>query len=88
MELIINARLRVIRARLILFASASGAYLVLRMSGAFTGASRGLDIELYSGPMAYLHEVNRAEGVHGRKIVIRTGDDGYNSTSAIRNIIK
>jgi len=62
--------------------------LVLGMSAAFTGASRGLGIELYRGSMAYLEPINRAGGVHGRKIVIRAYDDSYDPTPAIKNTIK
>jgi len=38
--------------------------------------------------MAYLEAVNRRGGVHGKKIVIRAYDDGYDPTPAIRNTIK
>jgi ABC-type branched-subunit amino acid transport system substrate-binding protein len=62
--------------------------LVVGMSAAFTGTSRGLGIELYRGSMAYLETVNGKGGVHGKKIVIRAYDDGYNPTPAIRNTIK
>ncbi len=65
-----------------------GEDLLVGMSAAFTGTSRGLGIELYRGSMAYLEPVNRRGGVHGRKIVIRPYDDGYNPTPAIRNTIR
>jgi len=61
---------------------------VLGMSAAFTGPSKGLGIELYRGSKAYLDEVNSKGGVHGRKIVIKAYDDGYNPTPAIENTIK
>jgi branched-chain amino acid transport system substrate-binding protein len=75
---------------LILLAPASvpAEELVVGMSAAFTGASRGLGIELYRGSMAYLEPVNRRGGINGKKIVIRAYDDGYNPTPAIRNTIK
>jgi ABC-type branched-subunit amino acid transport system substrate-binding protein len=38
--------------------------------------------------MAYFEHVNRAGGVHGRKIVIRAYDDGYNPDPAVKNTIK
>jgi branched-chain amino acid transport system substrate-binding protein len=90
MELIIIALLRAILLCLILFAtvSASAEDLVVGMSAAFTGTSRGLGIELYRGSMAYLDPINRSGGVHGRKIVIRAYDDSYNPIPAIRNTIK
>src|SRR4030095_4077044 len=75
---------------LILLAPASvrAEELVVGMSAAFTGPSRGLGIELYRGSMAYLEPVNRRGGIHGKKIMIRAYDDGYNPTPAIRNTIK
>jgi ABC-type branched-subunit amino acid transport system substrate-binding protein len=60
--------------------------LVIGMSAAFKGPSRGLGIEMYRGAMAWFHEVNRTKGgVHGRKIVLRTYDDGYNPAPALAN---
>jgi branched-chain amino acid transport system substrate-binding protein len=90
MELIISALLRVILLCLILLASASASAedLVIGMSAAFTGTSRGLGIELYRGSMAYLEPIHRSGGVHGRKIVIRAYDDSYNPIPAIKNTIK
>jgi branched-chain amino acid transport system substrate-binding protein len=90
MESIRTALLRVILFCLILLASASASAedLVIGMSAAFTGTSRGLGIELYRGSMAYLDPVNRDGGVHGRKIVIRAYDDSYNPIPAIKNTIK
>ena len=90
MDLIITALLRAILLCWILFASvsASAEDLVIGMSAAFTGTSRGLGIELYRGSTAYLELINRSGGVHGRKIVIRAYDDSYNPIPAIRNTIK
>src|SRR5882724_1672099 len=51
---------------------------VVGMSAAFSGPSKGLGIELYRGSKAYLDHVNAQGGVHGRKIVIKAYDDGYN----------
>jgi ABC-type branched-subunit amino acid transport system substrate-binding protein len=62
--------------------------ITVGMSAAFTGPSRGLGIELYRGSMAWFDEVNEKGGVHGRKIVLRTYDDGYNPTPAIENTVK
>jgi ABC-type branched-subunit amino acid transport system substrate-binding protein len=59
--------------------------LVLGMSAAFTGPSRGLGIELYRGSMACFAEVNEAGGIHGRKIVIKAYDDGYDPKRALDN---
>ena len=62
--------------------------LVVGMSAAFTGPSKGLGIELYRGSMAYFDDINSRGGVHGRKIVIKAYDDGYNPISAIENSIQ
>jgi ABC-type branched-subunit amino acid transport system substrate-binding protein len=62
--------------------------IVLGMSAAFTGPSRGLGIELYRGAQACLDDVNRNGGVHGRKVVIRAYDDGYNPIPAIQNTVR
>ncbi len=61
--------------------------IVIGMSAAFKGPSRGLGIELYRGSMAYIESINRAGGVHGRKIVIKAYNDGYNPIPAIENTI-
>ncbi len=62
--------------------------IVLGMSAAFTGPSRGLGIELYRGSMAYFEHVNRTGGVHGRSIVLRAYDDGYDPAPAIANTVR
>src|SRR5262249_32854771 len=59
--------------------------IVLGMSAAFTGPSRGLGIEMYRGAMACFAEVNRQGGVHGNKIVLKAYDDGYNPAPALAN---
>lgn len=58
------------------------------MSAAFSGASRGLGIELYRGSMAYLDEINRLGGIHGRQITITAYDDGYQPNAAVQNSLK
>ncbi len=58
------------------------------MSAAFTGATRGLGIELYRGSMAYLSYINAQGGVHGNKIRIIAYDDGYNPAPTITNTIR
>ncbi len=61
--------------------------IVLGMSAAFSGPTRGLGIELYRGAQACFAEVNAAGGVHGRRIVIRALDDRYSPGPAIENTI-
>ena len=62
--------------------------LVIGMSAAFSGTSKGLGIELYRGSTAYLEHVNRMGGVYGQRIAIKAYDDGYNPAPAIQNTIK
>ncbi|MBI3928358.1 MAG: ABC transporter substrate-binding protein [Armatimonadetes bacterium] len=62
--------------------------IVVGMSAAFQGPSRGLGIELYRGAAAYLQSVNRRGGVRGRPVVIKPYDDSYQPTPAIANTIR
>jgi ABC-type branched-subunit amino acid transport system substrate-binding protein len=62
--------------------------IVVGMSAPFTGASKALGIELYRGSAAYFAQVNSKGGVHGRQIVIKAYDDGYNPTPAIDNTVR
>ena len=72
----------------LLAAQAAPEPIVLAMSAAFSGPSRGLGIEVYRGARAYLDEVNAKGGVNGRPIVIKVYDDGYNPAPAIYNTIR
>lgn len=69
-------------------AAAAAPDIVLGMSAAFTGPSRGLGIELYRGSMACFEHVNRSGGIQGRRIVIKARDDGYHPVPAIENTIQ
>lgn len=69
-------------------AAARGEDIVLGMSAAFTGPSRGLGIELYRGSAAYFERLNRRGGVGGRRVVIKAYDDGYNPEPAVANTIR
>jgi branched-chain amino acid transport system substrate-binding protein len=68
--------------------SAAPQPIVLAMSAAFSGPSRGLGIEVYRGAQAYFEEVNAHGGVDGRPIVVKAYDDGYDPAPAIYNTIK
>ncbi len=59
--------------------------IVLGVSAAFSGPSQGLGIELYRGASAYFEHVNRAGGVGGRRIVLKTYDDGYQPDPSVQN---
>jgi branched-chain amino acid transport system substrate-binding protein len=84
-----TARNAILGLCLLLAAARAGAgEIVLGMSGAFTGPSRGLGIELYRGSFAYFAEVNRQGGVHGNTIRILAYDDRYNPKDAIDKTIR
>ena len=59
--------------------------IVLGMSAAFSGPSRGLGNELYRGVIACLQQVNDAGGVSGRQIALRTLDDVYQPDLCVAN---
>ena len=61
---------------------------VLGTSAAFSGPSMGLGIELYRGAMAYFEHVNRNGGVRGRRVALKTYDDGYQPDPSVRNTMK
>lgn len=59
--------------------------IVLGVSAAFSGPSRGLGIELYRGAQAYFTHVNLQGGVHGRQIALKLYDDGYQPVPSVQN---
>ena len=59
--------------------------VVLGMSAAFSGPSRGLGNELYRGAKACFDQVNADGGVDGRRIVLRAWDDGYQPEQCVAN---
>jgi len=62
--------------------------IVLGVSAAFSGPSRGLGTELYRGAMAYFSHVNANGGVNGRRIVLKVYDDGYRPDACVANTIR
>ena len=62
--------------------------IVLGVSAAFSGPSRGLGTELYRGAMAYFNYINDNGGVNGRRIVLKLYDDGYEPDSCVANTIR
>ena len=62
--------------------------IVLGVSAAFSGPSRGLGTELYRGAKAYFSYVNDRGGVNGRRIVLKLYDDGYQPEACIANTIR
>ena len=62
--------------------------IILGMSAAFSGPSRGLGIELYRGAWAYFEHVNRAGGISGRRITLKLYDDGYQPDASVNNTMR
>ena len=62
--------------------------IVLGVSAAFSGPSRGLGTELYRGSMAYFNHVNENGGVNGRRITMKLLDDGYQPDPCVANTIE
>lgn len=62
--------------------------IVLGQSAAFTGAVAPQVKELTAGALAYFDLVNRGGGVHGRKIVLESLDDGFDPKRAAENTRK
>jgi ABC-type branched-subunit amino acid transport system substrate-binding protein len=62
--------------------------IIIGMSAAFSGPSKNLGNDLYMGIMTYLDHVNENGGVNGRKIELKTYDDGYNPIPALKNTLK
>ena len=62
--------------------------IVLGQSVALTGPAQQLGIDMQQGAQLYFNDVNRKGGVNGRKITLKTLDDGYESTRAAENTKK
>ncbi len=62
--------------------------IILGVSAAFSGPSRGLGIELYRGASAYFTHINQQGGISGRKVVLKTYDDGYQPDPSVKNTLQ
>ncbi len=62
--------------------------IVLGQSAAFEGPAAALGTGMREGLMAAFNEANAAGGVHGRRIELKTYDDGYEPNKAIANTNK
>ena len=62
--------------------------ILIGESAAFSGPASELGTEMRAGAMAYFTAVNKAGGVNGRKIELRSLDDGYESDRAAANTRK
>jgi branched-chain amino acid transport system substrate-binding protein len=62
--------------------------ILIGQSAAFTGAASELGTEMHAGAQAYFRFVNAAGGINGRKIELRSLDDGYEIDRAAANTKK
>jgi ABC-type branched-subunit amino acid transport system substrate-binding protein len=62
--------------------------IVLGQSVALTGPAQELGKDMQQGASLYFNLVNKQGGVNGRKIVLKTLDDGYEATRAAENTRK
>ncbi|MGE5095215.1 MAG: ABC transporter substrate-binding protein [Betaproteobacteria bacterium] len=62
--------------------------VVLGQSVALTGPAQELGKDMQLGASLYFNHVNAAGGVNGRKIVLKTLDDGYEPPRAVANTKK
>jgi len=62
--------------------------VLLGQSVALTGPAQQLGLDMQQGARLYFDAVNSRGGVHGRKIVLKTLDDGYEATRAADNTKK
>ncbi|MEP7068045.1 MAG: ABC transporter substrate-binding protein [Usitatibacter sp.] len=79
---------------LLAFAASAGAQgvsdsqIVLGQSVALSGPAQQLGLDMQQGASLYFNVVNAHGGVNGRKIVLKTLDDGYESARAAENTRK
>jgi ABC-type branched-subunit amino acid transport system substrate-binding protein len=62
--------------------------IILGVSAAFSGPSRGLGTELYRGAKSYFNHINENGGVNGRKIALKLYDDGYQPDPCVENTVR
>lgn len=59
--------------------------IVIGQSAATTGPAAELGIEMRAGALAYFNSINARGGVNGRRIELRTLDDGYEPDRSLAN---
>jgi branched-chain amino acid transport system substrate-binding protein len=87
----IRAILSTLGLTLALSAAAQGvtdSQIVLGQSAALSGPAGQLGQDMRTGAMMYFNMVNERGGVHGRRIVLKTLDDGYEPARAAANTKK
>jgi branched-chain amino acid transport system substrate-binding protein len=62
--------------------------IVIGQSAAFTGPASELGTEMQAGATAYFKAINASGGINGRKIELRSLDDGYEPDKAAANTKK
>ena len=62
--------------------------VVVGQSAALSGPAAELGAEMRKGILAYFEHVNRNGGVNGRRLVLKSLDDGYEATRAAANTKK
>jgi branched-chain amino acid transport system substrate-binding protein len=62
--------------------------ILLGQSVALTGPAQQLGLDMQLGASLYFNQVNARGGVNGRRIVLKTLDDGYEATRAAENTKK
>ena len=62
--------------------------VVLGQSAALSGAAAALGMDMREGALAYFQQVNSGGGVNGRRIELKSLDDGYESDRAAVNTRK
>ena len=62
--------------------------IVIGESAAFSGPAQALGTEMRAGALAYFQAINAAGGVNGRRIELRSLDDGYEPDRAAANTKK
>ena len=62
--------------------------ILIGESAAFTGPAQALGTDMRAGALAYFEAVNAAGGVNGRRIELRSLDDGYEPERAAANTKK
>lgn len=60
--------------------------ILFGQSAAFEGPASALGQGMRDGILAAFHEINKAGGVHGRRLELKSYDDGYNPGKAIENV--
>jgi len=59
--------------------------IVIGQSAALTGPAKELGLDMRMGVQTYFDQVNKNGGVYGRKLVLKSLDDGYEATRAAAN---